>query len=166
MLEGLMWSVQPPATAILTSEGSWQDVKDTSVVVPLNNEAVVMISYSLVALSSKKFHAGGDFINDNQKNSGAKDFIGCRLTVDGYTVPTIWLPHQPRGVIRIKHRNSRWLLARGTRPRESYNNITVAQVGIFREILVQQTKLWRWACQRKKYHSYCPPQVVEKSMTL
>jgi hypothetical protein len=78
-----MWSVQPPATAILTTEGSWQDVKDTSVVVPLNNEAVVMISYSLVALSSKKFHAGGDFINDNQKNSGAKDFIGCRLMVDG-----------------------------------------------------------------------------------
>jgi hypothetical protein len=78
-----MWSVQPQQTAVLTTEGTWQDVQHTAVDFSLDNEAVVMISYSLVALSSKNFHAGGDFINDNQKNSGSKDFVGCRLTVDG-----------------------------------------------------------------------------------
>ena len=80
---GLMWSVQPHETSILTTEGVWLDVDNTAVTFLLDNEAVIMVSYSLAAMSSKAFHAGGDFLNDNQVQSGARDFIGCRLTVDG-----------------------------------------------------------------------------------
>jgi hypothetical protein len=51
--------------------------------IALADTTSVVVSYGVSVLAVKPVHPGGDFINDNQVNSGLGDFLGARLKVNG-----------------------------------------------------------------------------------
>ena len=50
----LMWSAQPLSEATLHAEGVWEPVKDTNSSLQLNNEAEVLVSYSLATTAERR----------------------------------------------------------------------------------------------------------------
>lgn len=76
---GLMWSSRPLTDCRLDVSGVWTDVPDSDVEVALVNEAVALISYSMVVMASKPQMPGSSFLGELQHSGGSRDFlqVGC-----------------------------------------------------------------------------------------
>lgn len=84
----LMWSAQPLSEATLHAEGVWEPVKDTNITLQLNNEAEVLVSYSLATTAERRSSgvaAGSDLFASGLSLSGAgqRNFLQARLLING-----------------------------------------------------------------------------------
>ncbi|CAM9134032.1 unnamed protein product [Discosporangium mesarthrocarpum] len=81
--DGLMWSARPLTDCRLDESGVWINIPDTSLTVVLENEASILVSYSMVVNAAQSQVPGSSFLTDQQHNGGNRDVLQIRLLVNG-----------------------------------------------------------------------------------